>query len=80
MNWFRKLKILSDAQMKTIHEASLHLLKTKGVVFRSEKARNVLKDHGAKIDGEVVFFPEELVEKCLKSVPGSFRVDAVNPE
>ena len=80
MNWFRKLKILSDAQMKTIHEASLHLLKTKGVVFRSEKARKVLKEHGAEIDGEVVFFPEELVEKCLKSVPGSFRVDAVNPE
>jgi len=79
MNWFRKPMIFTDEQMQQIHEASLELLKTKGVVFRSEEARQALADKGAKTDGETVFIPESLVSDCLSKVPSEFRVDAVDP-
>ena len=80
MNWYSKPKIFSEEQMKYIHASSLEILSTKGVIFKSEEARKALLDNGAKVDGEIVFLPEELVEKCLKSTPESFRVDAINPD
>ena len=49
MGLYRKPEFLSEAQMQKIHESSLHLLQHKGVVFKSEKAREVLKQHGAEI-------------------------------
>ena len=79
MNWFRKPMIFSDEQMQQIHEASLELLSTKGVVFKSEAARQALTEKGAKADGETVFIPEKLVNECLSHVPSSFTVDAVDP-
>ena len=80
MNLYRKAGFLTDEQMRKIHESSLYLLKNKGVVFKSEKARKILAANNAIIDGELVFFPEELVESCLKTVPETFQVDAVNPK
>lgn len=80
MNWYSKLKILSDEQMEKIHTTSLELLESKGVVFNSDKAITILKKNGAKIKDNVVFFNEEFVDNCLKTVPESFRVDAINPD
>ena len=80
MNLYRKPGFLSPEQMKKVHESSLYLLQNKGVVFKSEKARKLLAANGAREEGELVFFPEKLVEDCLKKVPSSFRMDAVNPD
>ena len=80
MSLFRKPGFLSPEQMKKVHESSLYLLQNKGVVFKSEKARKLLAANGAREEGELVFFPEKLVEDCLKKVPSSFRMDAVNPD
>ena len=80
MNWFRKPAILTEEQMQKIHESSLEILKTKGVIYQSEAAREVLKAHGATVDGDIVYIPESLVAECLAKVPSTFRVDAVNPD
>ncbi len=80
MSLYRKAGFLSPEQMKKIHESSLYILKNKGVVFKSGKARKKLVEHGAREEGEIVYFPEKLVEECLAKVPSSFRMDAVNPE
>ena len=80
MNWFHKPAILTQEQMQKIHEASLDILQTKGVVYQSEAAREALKAHGATVEGEIVYLPATLVEECLKKVPSTFRVDAVNPD
>ncbi len=80
MNWYSKPKLFSPEQMKEIHKSSIEVLSAKGVVFKSEKARNILEKCGAKSEGEIVYFSEELVEKCLKTVPESFCVDAINPD
>ena len=75
----QKTRFLTDEQMAKIHESSIYLLENKGVVFRSEKARSILQEKGAKVDGEVVYIPGTLVQKCLEQVPESFRVEAINP-
>ena len=80
MNLYQKPAFLSPEQMQKVHESSLYLLNKKGVVFRSEKARQILQENGATVQGEIVYFPESLVERCLKLVPSSFRVDAINPD
>lgn len=80
MNWYRKPAVFSDEQMQQIHEASLEILQNTGVVYQSEAARDVLKAHGATVEGEKVFIPASLVSECLSKVPSSFRVDAINPD
>lgn len=80
MNWYAKPKFFSPEEMQQIHQNSLNILNTKGVVFKSEKARKAMELHGARVDGEIVYIPENLVEKCLKLAPSTFRVDAINPD
>ena len=80
MKWFRKPEFFSAEQMSQIHEASIEILQTKGVVFKSETAREALKSKGATVEGEIVYIPEELVNKCLEQVPSTFRVDAIDPD
>ena len=80
MNVYRTPGFLTEEQMTKIHESSLYLLKNKGVVFKSKKARDILASNNAIVDGEIVYFSEELVEKCLETVPESFQVDAINPD
>jgi trimethylamine:corrinoid methyltransferase-like protein len=70
----------SEEQMQQIHEASLEILQNTGIVYQSEAARDVLKAHGATVEGEKVFIPASLVSECLSKVPSSFRVDAINPD
>lgn len=80
MNWYKKPCFFSNEQMQRIHEASIEILKNKGVVFKSETAREALKEKGAAVDGDIVYIPEQLVNQCLKQTPSTFKVDAINPE
>ena len=57
-----------------IHEQSLKVLAETGCVFDDEKARNVLQKHGARVDGNVVYFTKELVEKGLSTVVDSLEI------
>ncbi len=79
MQLFSKPKFLSDSDMQKIHEATIYLLENKGVVFHSPEAIEIFKKAGAKIDGDIVYISRELVEACLKTVPLSFKMEAVNP-
>jgi trimethylamine--corrinoid protein Co-methyltransferase len=72
------LKVISDADMDWIHEASLEILNKTGVVFHSEKALGILKNHGAKIEGKTAFFPKNMVQQALESVPQNFTWRARN--
>lgn len=80
MKLFQKPKFLSDTDMQRIHEASIYLLEHKGVVFHSAEAVEIFKERGANVDGEIVYIPRELVDSCLKTVPSSFKMEAINPD
>ena len=49
-------------------------------MFKSLEALALLKERGARVDGEIAYLPKTLVEDCLAKVPSSFRVEAVNPD
>ncbi|NIT55600.1 MAG: trimethylamine--corrinoid methyltransferase, partial [Aliifodinibius sp.] len=58
------LRLIFDASNDSvkIHEAALNILFKTGCRFHSEKARQLLQKHGAKIEGETVFLPPKLIE------------------
>ena len=80
MGLSRKPGFLSEEQMQKVHDTSVYILKNKGVVFKSQKAREALAAHGAVTEGEIVFFPESMIEDCLHKVPSSFTMCALDPE
>lgn len=75
------LKVLSDEDCKRIHQASLELLNTTGVVVTSAKAQSVLGDHGAAIDrvNNRVCLPPDLVEKAISSIPSTICIPGRDP-
>lgn len=67
------LNFLPEKDCEKIHEASLEVLKHRGVSFGSEKAREILRDHGCWEDSDgCTHFPRTLVENCLEAVPSEF--------
>jgi len=77
-----RCQILSETEKEVIHEKSLRILGEIGNLFHSKKARQILKQHGAKVDDEsrIVRIPEELIRQALDSAPKSFTLGARLPE
>lgn len=68
-----RLSLLSEKDCEKIHEASLEVLQECGVYFGSEKAREVLRDHGCWEDDKgCTHFPRSLVEDSVQAVPSEF--------
>jgi len=63
---------LSDKDVVKIHEASLRILEEIGVKIALEKALQIFKKHGAKVEGDIVRIPPVLVEEGLRLVPHQF--------
>jgi len=72
------LKVLSNEEVKMVHERSVHVLEETGVIFNSREVLDIFKRNGAKIDGEKVYIPGDMVEKCLETAPDSFNLWARN--
>ena len=70
---------LNKASLDRIHAHSIDLLKTTGIRFPSEKALNLLKQHGFKVDGTMVYFGEKDIQRALETVPPAFTIEARNP-
>ena len=60
--------------IEAIHDTSLRILNEVGVVFGQDRARDILAKGGAKIDGQTVRFPREMIKRALETVPSSFRL------
>ena len=73
-------RLLKTETLSKIHEASLDILANTGVVFQSEECLKIFKNHGAKIDGQIVYISEEMVDRAVKSSPESFKWEALNCE
>lgn len=67
---------LSREDCAKIHEASLELLQTTGIVVPSPKAQTLFCDHGARLDktAKRVFLPPGLVEKALSTIPSRITI------
>ena len=69
-----KAEILTQTELETVKEKTLHLLKDVGVHFPSSKALDIFAEHGADVDreNEIVRLPPALVKKAMSTAPRSF--------
>jgi trimethylamine--corrinoid protein Co-methyltransferase len=77
-----KLEVLSDTEVRKIHEATLQLLETVGVKFPSQRALEIWAQAGAQVDFEsmIVKAKPELIEAALRHAPSAYALAARNPE
>jgi len=75
-----RLNVISKPDLQWIHAASLKILAETGIVFHSEEALTICRNHGAKVSGKTVCFPKKLVRQVLESAPNTFRWKARNDE
>ena len=68
----------SKDDIELIHESVLRVFNEVGVKFEYEEALELFKKHGARVEGDLVFIPEELLNKALSTIPESFEI--VGPE
>jgi trimethylamine--corrinoid protein Co-methyltransferase len=68
------LNILNDAEVETLHHATLRILAEVGVTLTHPDARQMLTDAGATIQNNRVCLPPELVEDCLAKCPSQVTV------
>jgi trimethylamine--corrinoid protein Co-methyltransferase len=76
-----RLSLLAPDDARRIHEATLEVLETVGVVVHSPRALEVLADHGAAVDRDttVARIPAAAVERALASVPHTVVLGARDP-
>ena len=69
-----KAELLTQAELETLKGGTLQLLDEVGVHFPSRRAREIMADHGAKVDmkTEIVRIPPDLVQKAMSTAPRSF--------
>nr|MDO8134571.1 trimethylamine methyltransferase family protein [Candidatus Njordarchaeum guaymaensis] len=70
------LQVLSKNDIEEVYEASLNILSTTGIIFKSERAIKTLAQAGAQVDktSGVVKFSKDIVWKSLQSCPKSFNL------
>jgi trimethylamine---corrinoid protein Co-methyltransferase len=76
-----KLEILTPAEVKKIHDATLWLIEKVGVKFPSKRALNIWEANGAEVDRErkIVKAKGELIESALKKCPPVYPLAARDP-
>jgi trimethylamine--corrinoid protein Co-methyltransferase len=77
-----KLRMLTEGQIKTIHEKALEILEQTGVYFPDAETLEVLVENGAVVDSgsKIVKFPPKMVMEAVEKVPSSFRLYDRNGE
>ena len=76
----QRYQVLSQNELEMIHDNSLRIMEEIGIVITYEPAREIYAKHGAKVDGNRVYFPRKLVEEAIKLSPSSFTLYARNPK
>jgi trimethylamine--corrinoid protein Co-methyltransferase len=73
--------LLTPSQVERIHDASLEILESIGLLARNDRAKEILKKHGCDLDAEteIVKFPRGIVEECIRCCPPKFTFSAREP-
>jgi trimethylamine--corrinoid protein Co-methyltransferase len=75
------LNILTDAEVRQIHTATLDVIESVGVRFPSTKALDILEAHGAQVDRgkSIARIPGHIVEEYLAKAPPAYTLAAIDP-
>ena len=70
--------MIKDENLNKINDAAIEMLETIGMEFVSPEAKEVLKDHGIKIENNRAFFTREQIMKYMDMCPSEFEFHARN--
>ena len=73
---------LSSDQIKAIHEASLDILDSIGIMFLNDEALDILASAGCDVNRstKIVKMDRQWVPEIIKTAPSQFTVTPRNPE
>jgi trimethylamine---corrinoid protein Co-methyltransferase len=71
--------VLDDAGIQRIHEMSMRILSELGIVFYDDEVREILAAHGARVEGDAVYFSEAVLMEHVAKAPAHFTQLARNP-
>lgn len=73
--------LLDEESVERVHQASLQLLSSTGLRVLHDKARTIMKEHGAQVDEatQMVRFDTEVIESHIRTIPCEFTLHARNP-
>ena len=76
-----KLEILTPAEVRKIHDATLWIIEKVGVKFPSQRALDIWEAHGAEVDRDrkIVKARGEIIESALKKCPPMYPLAARDP-
>ena len=74
--------LFTQEQVERVHDASLEILETVGLLVRNDKARSIFHKHGCKVDPEtlIVKFPRTVVEKHRGMLQPTFTFHGRDPK
>lgn len=75
-----KSRLCCSEDIDKIHEASVRLLAEKGVHMPSAMALDIFRKAGARVEDEIVYISEEMLDEALRYCPPRFVMRARNPE
>jgi trimethylamine--corrinoid protein Co-methyltransferase len=75
-----RLQSLQMWDVAAIHSAAIQILCQTGMHIDSPVVRKLVKRHGFDIEGPIVFFTEESIQRALESAGREFTLLARNPE
>ncbi len=64
-----QLSTLDDSEVETIHQGTLRILAETGVIMKHPEGLEILTGEGARLRGDRLLMPPELVERMLKRCP-----------
>jgi trimethylamine--corrinoid protein Co-methyltransferase len=67
-------RVLSDDQVWEIKQAAFEVLEKVGCKILHEGARKLLKDAGARVQGDIVKIPRFVAEEALRTTPKGFTI------
>lgn len=72
--------MIKNENLNRINDASIEMLETIGMEFVSPEAKEVLREHGVKIEKDRAFFTRNQIMEYMAKCPSEFKLCARNPE
>lgn len=67
-------RYISKESIASIHEHTLKILSEVGVKFEHEEVLELFKKHGARVEGDIVYINEKMLNEALTTVPKEFSI------
>lgn len=72
--------LITPDQLDEIHENTMRIMAEVGIIMPYDHAKELLKQHGCTIEGDLVKFPRELVEEAIRTAPDHYTLYSRNPQ